>query len=114
MEVAMKKILAVAVLSLIVPFTVDTASAAPWCVAMPNEGGALQCRFTSLAQCNGTASGIGGECYRNPRLAYGSMPRPATRGHRYAPNNAELEGNNGNSGSGSNSLANPNNAAGHN
>jgi hypothetical protein len=71
----MNKLLAVAaVLSLIAPFTVNTASAAPWCIAMPFEGGALQCRFSSLGQCNATASGIGGECYQNPGWLMGALP----------------------------------------
>jgi hypothetical protein len=36
----------------------------PWCVGEPNQA-SLECRFTSFAQCQGTAMGMG-ECYRNP------------------------------------------------
>jgi hypothetical protein len=84
----MRRILAASVLLLTMGAATPSLAFYPWCIAMPNEGGALQCRFTSLPQCNATASGMGGECYQNPRLAYGPPPRAVRNGRppRNAPN----------------------------
>jgi hypothetical protein len=84
----MRRIFAASVFLLTMGAATPSMAAYPWCIAMPGEGGALQCRFTSLPQCNATASGIGGECYQNPALAYGQPPAPARNGRRqrYAPN----------------------------
>jgi hypothetical protein len=90
----MRTILAVSALFLAFSATPSMADY-PWCIAMPFEGGALQCRFTSLPQCNATASGMGGECYQNPRLAYGPPPRAVRNGRplRNAPQNGDWQDN---------------------
>jgi hypothetical protein len=60
---------AMAVSALTLLMIAEPASAAPhrpavdYCLAY-NEGG-TDCNFTSKAQCQATASGIGAECYRN-------------------------------------------------
>jgi hypothetical protein len=71
----MRRIIAASAFLLTMGAATPSMAGYPWCIANPNEGGALQCRFTSLPQCNASASGMGGECYQNPRLAYGPPPR---------------------------------------
>lgn len=44
-----------------------------------NEYGALSCSFDTLAQCQATASGRGGDCIRDPSLS------AATDAYGYAP-----------------------------
>lgn len=53
----------------------------PWCQRTTVTGGTPDCAFTSLDQCRASISGVGGDCIRNPWLAYGryedeSMQRP--------------------------------------
>ena len=38
------------------------------------EGGNIDCRFTSLAQCNQSTAGGGGQCVTNPYYAGGQAP----------------------------------------
>jgi hypothetical protein len=38
----------------------------PWCIYTMNDFN--ECSFESLEQCNATRAGVGGTCYRNPRL----------------------------------------------
>jgi hypothetical protein len=57
-------------------FTVGTASAAPtypWCQRTKMTGGTPDCSFTSRGQCRASVSGVGGDCIRNPSLAYGDQ-----------------------------------------
>ena len=50
-----------------------------------NEYGALSCSFDTLAQCQATASGRGGDCLRDPSLG-ASAYAPSVRGtYAYAP-----------------------------
>ncbi|WP_398467094.1 DUF3551 domain-containing protein [Tardiphaga sp.] len=44
----------------------------PFCQRTSFTGGTPQCSFTSYAQCQASISGVGGDCIRNPRLAYGN------------------------------------------
>lgn len=39
------------------------------------RGGYIDCSFTSLPQCQATASGRGAQCYTNPYFAYAKKPR---------------------------------------
>jgi hypothetical protein len=58
------------------------ASAAPtyaWCQRTVVTNGTPDCGFTSYNQCQASISGVGGDCIRNPLLAYGAMPQ----GHRH-------------------------------
>lgn len=45
----------------------------PFCQRTSFTGGTPQCSFSSYAQCQASISGVGGDCIRNPRLAYGNM-----------------------------------------
>jgi hypothetical protein len=68
----------------------EAVGAGSYCLEY-NEGG-TDCSFTSLSQCNETASGIGAECYAvapqaaiQERGAMGAVPmrsRHASRNHR--------------------------------
>ncbi|SDJ07045.1 Protein of unknown function [Bradyrhizobium sp. Rc2d] len=42
-------------------------------------GGYIDCSYTSLAQCNATASGRAAQCYANPYFAYAPMRRQSRR-----------------------------------
>jgi hypothetical protein len=54
----------------------------PWC-AQYGAGGtgldATNCGFVTLKQCRDTISGIGGDCYQNPR--YAAALNPSRRRH---------------------------------
>jgi len=42
----------------------------PVCLqALSDNGGYIECGYTSLAQCNQSASGRGGTCFMNPYFA---------------------------------------------
>jgi hypothetical protein len=58
------------------------AAASPheYCRRDINEYGALSCSFDTLAQCQATASGRGGDCIRDPSLGAGASA------YAYAPN----------------------------
>jgi hypothetical protein len=49
----------------------------PWCIYTMNDFN--ECTFETLAQCNATRAGVGGTCYRNPRLADGDRRSPRLR-----------------------------------
>ena len=78
------RILALTILTL---FTVLTAAPAmaqnyPFCMEIYDRGGSrnIDCRFTSLAQCQATASGQAGSCSANPNYSNRQAPRePANR-----------------------------------
>ena len=48
-----------------------------------NDGGGEynECRYTSMAQCRATASGLGATCMVNPYFVNG-VEEPSSRGHR--------------------------------
>jgi hypothetical protein len=49
----------------------------------PRGGGYIECAYTSLAQCNQSASGRGAECYINPYFSGAQLlPKPHGRRHR--------------------------------
>ena len=41
----------------------------------PRGGGYIDCSFTSLPQCQATASGRAAQCYANPYFAHANQPR---------------------------------------
>ena len=43
-------------------------------------GGSIDCSFTSLAQCAGSASGRSAQCLTNPYFAQGDRKLPRQRG----------------------------------
>lgn len=46
------------------------------------RGGYIDCSFTSLPQCQATASGRGAQCYANPYFAYALKPRKSAKPNR--------------------------------
>jgi hypothetical protein len=38
----------------------------PWCLRMPEFGGALECSYFTLRQCHTARIGVGGDCVVNP------------------------------------------------
>ena len=64
------------------PFFLNVAPAAAgpheYCRRDITEYGAISCGFDTLAQCQATASGRGGDCLRDPSLGAGA--------YAYAPN----------------------------
>jgi len=38
----------------------------PWCLRMPEFGGALECSYFTLRQCHSARIGVGGDCVVNP------------------------------------------------
>jgi hypothetical protein len=58
----------------------------PVCMQLygPEGGGYTDCSYTSLAQCNASASGRAAQCVTNPYFASAPMPvaRPNRRYHR--------------------------------
>jgi hypothetical protein len=77
----MRRILAASALLLSVSAaTPGMAAGYPWCAARPNTGAVLDCRYTSMAQCQATANVLGVSCYQNPARAHGQMPRTVRNG----------------------------------
>lgn len=46
------------------------------------RGGYIDCSFTSLPQCQATASGRAAQCYTNPYFAYAQRPQGPVHRHR--------------------------------
>ncbi len=46
------------------------------------RGGYIDCSFTSLPQCQATASGRAAQCYTNPYFAFAHPPRRPAHRHR--------------------------------
>ena len=66
------------------PATAQTYDPAyPVCLHVYKFGGYYECRYTSLPQCNMSASGRGGECVVNPYFA--SEEEPGKRHYRRHP-----------------------------
>jgi hypothetical protein len=57
----------------------------PWCAQYSGKalGGAMNCGFTSFAQCMATVSGVGGFCVRNN--TYRSLYNASRPRHRRYP-----------------------------
>jgi hypothetical protein len=53
----------------------------PVCLRVYGPASYNECSYTSMAQCNATASGRAAECYPNAFAAYPG-PAPAGRAHR--------------------------------
>ena len=55
----------------------------PVCLQHYRWGGSdIECGFTSMAQCNASASGLAATCLANPYYANAQMPRQPSRRHR--------------------------------
>jgi hypothetical protein len=53
--------------------TSPTLASNSWCARTFSNGDNPQCDFSSFRQCQATVSGQGGDCIRNPSLAYDRM-----------------------------------------
>ena len=67
----MRKFIVAAAIVLLSSVSAHAAPDYPWCQRTTVTGGTPDCSFTSLNQCQASISGVGGDCVRNPRLAYG-------------------------------------------
>ena len=84
------RIAALTVLTAAIAFTAAPARAQtydpgyPVCIRTSGFGGSsIDCSFTSLPQCNATASGRAAQCFDNPYYGYGKTTAgPATRRRR--------------------------------
>ena len=74
-------ILALAILAIAMLCVAESARAQTYDPNYPVclRGGYIDCSYTSLAQCNATASGRGAECLINPYFANGPAGRPGLR-----------------------------------
>jgi hypothetical protein len=103
----MKKLMTISAMALL------AASLSSAAFAQVGGGGAATIPENSGTATNGQGAAVGTTTTGRTTL---NRDRVGTTGMSggtmVAPNNAELQGNNGNSASGSNSLANPNTAAG--
>ena len=77
----MRSLFAVSALLIVATTSPSMARDYPWCARTMTNGFSGDCSFTSYQQCMATVSGQGGDCIRNPRLAFGQMG-----GDRRAPN----------------------------
>ena len=66
----MRLLLAASALALIMSATPSMARDYPWCARTSSSGFEPSCSFTSFRQCMATVSGQGGDCMRNPLIAY--------------------------------------------
>jgi len=78
------RIAALTVLTATIAFTSAPARAQaydpgyPVCIRTGGLGGSsIDCSFTSLPQCNATASGRSAQCFDNPYYGYGGARTPA-------------------------------------
>jgi hypothetical protein len=75
--------LALGVISLAAPAQAQTYDPAyPVCLHVYGRATYYECRYTSLPQCNASASGRSAQCVINPYFASASEDRPVRRRHR--------------------------------
>jgi hypothetical protein len=51
----------------------------PFCIGGEADDKAVQCEFTTLDQCQASASGTGGSCFANPDTSSASLATPTSR-----------------------------------
>jgi hypothetical protein len=79
-------ILAIATVPLAAPATAQTyAPNYPVCLHVYGPVSYYECRYSSLAQCNATASGRAAQCISNPNFANAEEPmgRPSRHNRSY-------------------------------
>ena len=79
-------ILAIATVPLAAPATAQTyAPNYPVCLHVYGPVSYYECRYSSLAQCNATASGRAAQCISNPNFANAEEPmgRPSRHSRSY-------------------------------
>ena len=77
MRIAALAILAIATVSVASPATAQTYAGYPVCLRVYGPVNYYECNYTSLAQCNVSASGRAAQCVINPYTANASMGAPA-------------------------------------
>ena len=83
MRVLALAILAVGAVSAAQPVAAQTYDpSSPVCMRVFGDPTYLECRYSTIAQCKGTASGRGAECLLNPYFASADPVSPAHRRHR--------------------------------
>jgi hypothetical protein len=83
MRVLALAILAVGAVSAAEPAKAQTYDpSSPVCMRVFGDPTYLECRYSTIAQCKGTASGRGAECLLNPYFASADSVSPAHRRHR--------------------------------
>jgi hypothetical protein len=65
------------------PAQAQTYTGAPVCLHVYGPVTYYECRYTSLAQCNATASGRAAQCVLNPYSANAGMDGPSVRYRQY-------------------------------
>jgi hypothetical protein len=65
------------------PASAQTYAGAPVCLHVYGPVTYYECRYTSLAQCNATASGRAAQCVTNPYFANAGMDGPPVRYRRH-------------------------------
>lgn len=65
------------------PARAQTYAGAPVCLHVYGPATYYECRYTSLAQCNATASGRAAQCVLNPYFANAGMDGPPVRHRQY-------------------------------
>ena len=82
MRIQALAVLAFGAMSLTVPAQAQTYSSDyPVCLQVYGRGSYIECRYTSIAQCNLTASGRAAQCVVNPYAAHVAEDRLARKRH---------------------------------
>ena len=89
----MRSLLAATALLVVIGATPSMARDYPVCSRSATNGFNPSCSFDNFQQCQATISGIGGDCFQNPRLAYnynqGPQPRMSRKAARAAARNQQ-------------------------
>lgn len=82
MRIQALAVLALGAMSLAAPAQAQTyVSDYPVCLQVYGRGGYTECRYTSIAQCNQSASGRPAQCLANPYAAHVADNRSARKRH---------------------------------
>ena len=81
MRILALAILATATVSVAGPAAAQTYAGYPVCLRVYGPVSYYECNYTSLAQCNVSASGRAAQCVVNPYAAHAAM-RPPARAHK--------------------------------
>ena len=75
----MRSLLAATALLVVMGATPSLARDYPVCSRMATNNFNPSCDFDTFQQCRATVSGIGGDCFRNPWMAYNQTPLRMSR-----------------------------------
>ena len=75
----MRSLLAATALLVVMGATPSLARDYPVCSRAATNNFNPSCDFDTFQQCQATISGIGGDCFRNPWLAYNQAPQRMSR-----------------------------------